>query len=93
MVGENFGVTTMGSSTVSHEPEDFGTGKSAFTTLCIVSHSPNSKNVPNTDPRKPQKYDFPWFAKFTMQATPRGRRHGASDVGDIVFLRVAYTKS
>ena len=33
MVGEKFWVATMGPSILSHEPEDFGTGRSVLTTI------------------------------------------------------------
>ena len=66
MVGEKFGVATMGSLILFNKPEDFGTGNPAFTTLSIAFHSQNCKNVPNFDPRRTHIYELSWLVSFTM---------------------------
>ena len=45
MVGEKFGVATMGSSILSHEPEDFGTGRSVLTTISSLFVSSTATNT------------------------------------------------
>ena len=68
MVGEKFGVATMGSSILLYKAEDFGTGESVLTTMSIVLHSPNSKNVANVDPHKTHNYEFSWLVRsFGLQ--------------------------
>ena len=66
MVGEKCGVATMGSLILLHKPEDFGTGKSVFTTLSIDFDSPNSKIVANADPRKTHNYECAWLLRNLM---------------------------
>ena len=66
MVGDKFGVATMGSSILLYKAEDFGTGESVLTTTLSVPHSPNSKNVANADPHKTHNYECSWLVKFTM---------------------------
>ena len=63
MVGENLGVATMSSLILFNKPEDFGTGKSVFTTRSIDFDSPNSKNVANVDPHKTHNSEFSWLVR------------------------------
>ena len=66
MVGEKCGVATMGSLILLHKPEDFGTGKSAFTTRSIDSDPPESKNVADADPSKTHNYECAWLLRNLM---------------------------
>ncbi len=45
MVGEKFGVATMGPSILSHEPEDFGAGRSVLTTISSLFVSSTATNT------------------------------------------------
>ena len=66
MVGDKCGVATMGSLILLHKPEDFGTGKSAFTTRSIDSDAPESKIAADADPHKTHNYECAWLLRNVM---------------------------
>ena len=66
MVGNKCGVATMGSFILLHKPEDFGTGKFAFTTRSIDFDPPESKNVADADPSKTHNYECAWLLRNLM---------------------------